>query len=315
MRVALVLLALGLTSSQVGAQTYPAEMPITVAEVEVRSGPTKEYYATSKLRYGDRVLVLRESKDQPGWLAIRPPSGSFSWINARHVKQAKGDPHTGYVETEGNVAVPVRPGSALINRAPDVESVKIQPGTLITILEKPVTADGVTWLPIMPPPSEVRFIPAEAVRPQQVAGNNPNAGGTKTAPVAGTPWTLQAEPVSRQLPGHPDKMAQGNPPPPTIGQTTAFSRTPATTSPQVITYPAQWSTYGVLRRAAFEKDGLPMYVLETGRGQVLMYVTSASGTSLRDYVGRTVALYGSITYRSDDAIRTHFMTATHLAVP
>ena len=36
---------------------------------------------------------------------------------------------------------------------------------------------------------------------------------------------------------------------------------------------------------------------------------------LRDYVGRTIALYGPLTYRSDEAIRTHFMTATHVAVP
>src|SRR5436190_15812659 len=124
MRSSLLMLALIALPRMAAAQTLPAEMTVTVSEVEVRSGPTKEYYPTGKLRFGDRVLVVRESKDQPGWLAVRPPHGSFSWINARFVKETRGDPHTGYVETEGNVAVAVRPGSSITNRAPDVETVK-----------------------------------------------------------------------------------------------------------------------------------------------------------------------------------------------
>ena len=108
-------------SGAVQAQTLPAEMAIIVPEVEVRSGPTKEYFPTSKLRQGERVQVLRESKDQPGWLAIKPPPGSFSWINAKYVKQV--DQRTGYVEGDGGQAVPVLPGSSVINKAPNVESV------------------------------------------------------------------------------------------------------------------------------------------------------------------------------------------------
>ena len=353
MRRSLMACVLLVAPAAASAQTFPAEMTVTANEAEVRSGPTKEYYATSKLRYGDHVLVLRESKDQPGWLAIRPPQGSFSWINARFVKQVKGDQHLGYVETDGNVDVPVRPGSSLTNRPPDVESVKVQPGTLVTILDRPVTADGISWLPIAPPPTEVRFIPNESVRPVQLANNNQSFNGPQAANVNGNPLIAQAEQAVQagnldkakqlykqaaegtedlnqkiycynrlvslqtpwspgQSPGHPQQAAQGNTSGTVIGQTTSFSRTPA---PQVINYPPQWSTYGVLRRAAFEKDGQPMYVLEGGRGQVLLYVTSPAGTSLRDYVGRTVALYGSITYRSDDAIRTHFMTASHVALP
>src|SRR5436190_12691240 len=62
---------------------YPAEMTIVVPEVEVRSSPTTKYYATSKLRQGDRVLVLKDCKEQPGWLVIKPPPGSFSWVRAK----------------------------------------------------------------------------------------------------------------------------------------------------------------------------------------------------------------------------------------
>lgn len=291
------------------AQGYPAEMIITVPEVDVRSGPTKEYYATGKLRYGERVVVLRESKDQPGWLAIKPPAGSFSWINAKAVKQV--DARTGYVESEGNAQVAVRPGSSIVNKAPDVESVKIPSGSIVTILDREVNAEGNTWLPIQPPPTEVRFIPGDAVQSRQLANNNlasnnlpsnntANMSGlaaVPTRPTAQSPWN----PVSPQQKG----QVQAQP----------ASFTNNNLAPQIQSYPAQWSQYGILRKAPFEKDGKPVYVLENRQGQRLLYATCQPGMTLRDYVGRTVSLYGPITYRSDDTLRAHVLIATHVAMP
>lgn len=336
------------------AANYPAEMVIMMAEVEVRSGPTKEYYPTSKLRYGDRVLVLRESKDQPGWLAIRPPQGSFSWINAKHVKVAKHDERTGVVEGDGNALIPVRPGSSLINKAPDVESVKIPAGSIVTILDKAVSADGQTWLPILPPPTEVRFIPGEAVQARQpLAGNNASFNGPAAAGFTGNTLIAQADQALQsgnvekakqlykeaaeksvdyqhkiycynrlvslsqspwsptQAPGHP-QTAQGNPNWQPFGQTASL--TSKDTAGQVITYPPSWSQWGVLRKAPFEKDGQPVYILQNQRGQTLLHAVSAPGTTLRDYVGRTVALYGPLTYRSNEFV-THLVVATHVATP
>jgi hypothetical protein len=92
---------------------------------------------------------------------------------------------------------------------------------------------------------------------------------------------------------------------------------PVGASPVNLTAPQsdapRWSVWARLRRTAFDKDGQPMYVLEDNRGQVLLYVTTGSGFTLRDYVGKTVALYGTITYRNDGYVRTHYMTATHVA--
>ena len=42
-------------------------------------GDSPMFYATNHLKPGDRVRVLKE--EDGGWLAILPPSGSFSWIN------------------------------------------------------------------------------------------------------------------------------------------------------------------------------------------------------------------------------------------
>lgn len=325
--------AVGLSVGQAAhAQSYPAEMVVTAAQVYVRSGPTKEYFETALLRQGDRVIVLRESKDQPGWLAIKPPKGSFSWINAKHVKQV--DPRTAYVELESG-PVSVMPGSAVVNKAPNVESVKVIPGSLLVIVDKAHTADGNTWLPIEPPPTEVRFIPADAVRPLGTgipfspAPANPliaqadqafNAGQRERARVLykeaadKTTNSTELEHCYMRLASlakdssaatSPFHTASGKTPTSPPGVTPAIGK--------AITYPAQWSSWGTLRQATFEKDGQPVYYLESKDKRALLYVVSEPGKSLRGYLGQMVCIYGAISYRPDD--RTHFMTASHVATP
>lgn len=286
------------------ASPFPAEMTIIAQNgVEARSGPTLEYYPTSKLRYGDRVVVLRESKDQPGWYAIKPPFGSFSWISGKYVKPV--DQRTGYVEVEGNGAAPVLPGSSLVNKEPNVESTKIASGSLVTILDRPMQVNGQSWYPIVPPPSEVRFIPKDAVMPPQ------------TASVAPPNWTRPAQANQPQpAPGAPGQLtgiANRN----TVGTPASLSQpaSPWTQYNGVSAQPPQWSQWGKLRRTAFDKDGQPMFVLEDRNGRPLMYVTSAPGTSLRNYIDQTVCLFGSVSYRSDGVMRSHYMIASHVATP
>lgn len=280
------------------AQSYPQEMSIVVPKVEVRSGPSQKFYATSELYQNDRIIVVGECKDQPGWLEIKPPPGSFSWIDAKHVKQA--NPHIGVVQVE---SAPVLVGSSLLNRKPDVEKAPgFAAGYLVTVVDKPLVTDGVTWLPIQPHPKEVRYVPAEAVRPAQVASNSP------------ANW---AAPGGKQTvaPGHPAQAAVGNPGVrPVAGSTTSLSPSPQA-PPAGATYAPQWTSYGVLRATTFTKDGQPMYVLVNRQEQPITYVTSKAGTSLRSYVGQTVAVYGQVVYRPDEAVRMHYVLASHVAVP
>ena len=44
------------------AQTPLAERMVIVPEVEVRSGPSSQFYATTKLKLGDKVTVVRETR-------------------------------------------------------------------------------------------------------------------------------------------------------------------------------------------------------------------------------------------------------------
>ena len=69
---------------------YPSATSIVVSQADVYAGPNTSFYATSRLNYGERVVVLGESKKAPGWLEIVPPPRSFSWIDAKYVKTVAG---------------------------------------------------------------------------------------------------------------------------------------------------------------------------------------------------------------------------------
>ncbi len=81
--------------------TFPYQAEVSVDEVEVRCGPGWDYYPTQRLPRGTRVEVYRH--DPGGWLAIRPPEGSFSWMTARHLKLT-ADKSVAEVALDGAVA-------------------------------------------------------------------------------------------------------------------------------------------------------------------------------------------------------------------
>jgi hypothetical protein len=136
-------------------------LTVTVNEVEVRSGPSLEFYPTSKLKYGDRVEVIGKSDKNPGWLVIKPPAGSQSWINSRFVKMT--DKHLGVVVAPDGTPVPVKPASTLSNQEPNVEIVKLENGTQVVVVGEPKYHATGAWLPIEPAPGEVRYLPESAV--------------------------------------------------------------------------------------------------------------------------------------------------------
>jgi len=276
---------------------YPAKMSIIDPKgVEVRSGPTEVFHATSRLKYGDVVTVVRESKDQPNWFAIVPPAGSFSWIDAKNIMQV--DRNLGVVAEDQSA---VLPGSSLVDKEPNTESVKLAKGFHVVLLQdRAMEVNGRKWWPIQPPMTELRFIPKDAVQPPEAANvrapswSQPNAPGAWTAP--------------GQLVGNSNNQKVGTP--------ASFNQgTPWTQHNGVTTQPPQWSQWGKLRRTAYEKDGQFMYVLEDRQGRPLMYVTTTAGTSLRNYENQTVCLYGTVSYRSDGYQRTYYITASHVATP
>jgi len=181
------------------AQSYPAEAVILQPEVEVRSGPSKQFMATSKLKQNDKVLVLRESKEQPGWLEIMPPAGSFSWVNAKDVRQV--DASQAFVTGDPNHPVSILPGSRLVDKAPDRESMKLTQGTLVVIVNRPLKIGNDTWLPIQPHPNEVRYLPADAVRATTVIATNNSPPNWTLTPSGYTTNAVLAEAEKARMTG------------------------------------------------------------------------------------------------------------------
>jgi uncharacterized protein YgiM (DUF1202 family) len=151
---------------------------VSVNEVDVRSGPGGGFYATGRLRKGERVEIVREVDG--GYLAIKPPPGSFSWINATFVERnGRYATVLGHPETP----TPVRVGSALTSVEPTVEQVKVQRGSQVIIIGPEVVHDDGVWLPIQPPPQELRFIPKDAVSMTAVVENVANPPPSAVAPI------------------------------------------------------------------------------------------------------------------------------------
>lgn len=152
-------------------------------KVPVRSGGSDRYYITGYVNRGDRVIVVGESKKYPGWLAIKPPTGSYSWINSLLVKR--------YGRFVGAVCadnpVPTRIGSDFYaehgKKIPNVENTKrLARGTCLVLLdEKPVITDDGSWLAIAPTPGEVRYIPTSAIRGSQPQSVPPPPTGVGSA--------------------------------------------------------------------------------------------------------------------------------------
>ena len=334
----------GLVLAAPAAAQYPAEAVI-LNDVEVRSGPSKNFYPTSKLHRNDKVLVFRESKEAPGWLEIKPPTGSFSWINGKFVKQV--DTRYAYVDCDPAKPVAILPGSTLVNQEPNRESMKLTAGTVLVIVDRPLSINGETWLPIQPHPSEVRFIPVESVKPattvtttasppnwtltpQGYSGNNVLAEAEKALStndinraralfqqVANTATDANQKVYAlnrlASLPQSP-YSATSNPKPET---STSLSPANPPTIPGLAMLKAEaWSSYGRLRDLQLKReDGQPIYALEDAQGRILLYVTTNPGKSLQAYVGRTVAVYGPTMWRPDSAVKMQYLVASHVAVP
>jgi hypothetical protein len=68
-------------------QTFPYTAYVSGNRCQIRCGPGDDHYVTETLNHGDAVEVHRR---EGGWLAIRPPGTSFSWVAQRDVSVAEG---------------------------------------------------------------------------------------------------------------------------------------------------------------------------------------------------------------------------------
>jgi hypothetical protein len=179
-----------LVVSLVGAQTAPDAaytVEVVSAEAVVRSGPSDKFYPTNRLHPGERLMVLGSDPSRQ-YLRIVPPKGSFSYIETRYVRPLTPNVPTNYVVSEPGIEAPVLIGSEFKEQSrhhPDQESCKLKWGTQVRAVGSPLRDESGTWLPIEPPPAEVRYVLAVSVRRvgENIAVARPSSPTTeKSAP-------------------------------------------------------------------------------------------------------------------------------------
>ncbi|MBR4833362.1 MAG: SH3 domain-containing protein, partial [Thermoguttaceae bacterium] len=133
-------------------------IPVAVDSAVVRSAPSDSAYSTGSVAQNRYVEAY--FRDANGWCAIRPPQGSFSWINAKFVRRENDS--TGRVVAASGKAVPARVGGATVEESAIVQ-VGLQNGRAVKILGETRLSDGSTWLKIAPPAGEFRWLHSSAL--------------------------------------------------------------------------------------------------------------------------------------------------------
>src|SRR5262245_42771044 len=111
------------------ADPLPQPARIQRPLVEVRAGPSEKFPITATLQMND-VVYVRPTVPNVGWLEIVPPTGSFSWIPDRMVKQIPNASHVLFVLGDGDDNVPLRVGGSGFSFPLDKEAnVKVKRGT------------------------------------------------------------------------------------------------------------------------------------------------------------------------------------------
>lgn len=133
-------------------------IPVAVDSAVVRSAPSDSAYPAGSVAQNRYVEAY--FRDANGWCAIRPPQGSFSWVNAKFVRRESDS--VGRVVAANGKAVPARVGGATVEESAIVQ-VGLKNGRSVKILGETRLPDGSTWLKIAPPAGEFRWLHTSAL--------------------------------------------------------------------------------------------------------------------------------------------------------
>ena len=246
---------LGLAAATAGAAdgwlARPVKARVAAPRAAVYSGPTGEDYATGHLVRGTEVEIFRS--EPSGWLAIRPPKDSFSWVEASTVTLVESGQYR--VVRDGAVCWI---GSRVDSPRQFRWQVRLETNEIVSAagkspLSRHPAKPGVEWLRIVPPAGEFRWIRRSAIESndgvargttenessnavaQAVLADSEPARGSDVQPVA---WRAGDEPTSQ--------WQRQRPSGPWWSQLSALQADVAT---EVAQSPARWKLQPLLRRA------------------------------------------------------------------
>lgn len=157
---AAVALASGPTGRAEPPEAEPYLVYVAQEAAHARCGPSGDHYRTDPLRHGQRLEVYVETSD--GWLGIRPPDESFSWVTADAVEMLPGGDRATVIEDRTVSWIGTHLGRARRYRW----QVQMAAGETVTILgrsERDGPDGPQLWYRVVPPSGEFRWVHRDQV--------------------------------------------------------------------------------------------------------------------------------------------------------
>lgn len=153
-------------------QFEPYDVYVDQEQVVARCGPGGEYYRTDPLRHGQKLEVYLEA--EKGWLGVRPPEGSFSWVTADAIQLDRSG-KVGKVIEDGTLSWI---GTHLGKARKYLWQVQLAAGETVTILgraEREGPDGPQLWYRIGPPAGEFRWVHRDQVveNPEELLRDKP----------------------------------------------------------------------------------------------------------------------------------------------
>lgn len=166
---------LGFAAVSVAADPLPEQdeaatiVYVSAEHAQMRSGPGEDFYPTADIALNASLEVYHQTKDN--WLGVRPPKGSFSWVQAADAYLLPG----GRIIEVTNPSAVSWIGTSLGSAKQYRWQVKLNSGEQLGVLGEQTThnAEGkeVLWYKIAPPAGEFRWINTQSVSTRPVAAS------------------------------------------------------------------------------------------------------------------------------------------------
>ncbi len=148
-------------NGQTPSQTDTKTVYVIANAATIQSGPGGDYYPTAKAEKGMSFEVHHRTED--GWLGIRPPKGSFSWVQAKDAYLLAGGKSVEITDPNAVSWIGSQLGSAKRYRW----QIKLNVGEELRVLDESTISDAdgnrALWYKIAPPSGEFRWIHEEYV--------------------------------------------------------------------------------------------------------------------------------------------------------
>jgi hypothetical protein len=192
----LLLLAAASPAAAAPPTDFPYRATVIGDDAVVRSGPGETHYGTDRLAAGSEVEVYRH--DPGGWMAIRPPAGSFSLVRRDEVELLPdGLARVSQPDTLAWVGTRLNPVSKPLWQIRLREGEKLEVLGAVDRQQYELDEKQPDWIQIEPPAGEFRWIAAsdiEAVTPRDSTAVDAAAAVPDAPPQVSQPDPLDERP-------------------------------------------------------------------------------------------------------------------------